>query len=352
MSINRVKYSYDRIQNIFFGLASLIGTGLTIFTLFNLEKGEPDNLKVIESLLGVILVLILTFVLSSFHYHKRLTSASNLTSRNEFLENKVIESEIIARSISEYQFNVSYFQVKLLYKLENFIQYIQPIIEDHSLIDDLNDEFLKKEYKNMTKDKMIDYISKEFYHQLSILTSNIESYYTLVTGDKCSVTLKLIKETNGIINVKTLYRDPHSYSKRKVNDYKNGSPQIYVASDNTAFDVIVNPSKPEVVFVNDDLNSLKEKTLYNNNNQNWNKQYFATLVVPITDSYDKRGNNLLGFLTVDNFRGKLNSDSNVNFLSLCGNLFYPIIDKFHKISNFANSKNLNNECTDRFTYWG
>jgi hypothetical protein len=194
-------------------------------------------------------------------------------------------------------------------------------------------QFLSNKEKYSEED-LTDIVNR-FDYFLIILTSNLQNYFSFVSDDNCSVSIKVIDKNKEFI--RTYFRDPVNLNKRKKSD-RNYKSSKYKISENTAFDVILDPKFDNVHFYDDNLSELYDKHLYRNSNENWHKLYNSTLVVPISIVLKENDRDILGFITIDNKKGNLSTDVNKEFLFGIGDMLYNMFNKFSEFSTFALNK--------------
>lgn len=105
-------------------------------------------------------------------------------------------------------------------------------------------------------------------------------------------------------------QDPKTRKRWLADENIDGNGLLHYTM-NTAFKDILTNSKRSY-YMSNNLFLLSRFRLYENQNKNWRKFYNATLVVPITLEEDAEligRNNVVGFLCVDNKKGRF--DSNV-----------------------------------------
>jgi len=347
----------DDKLNIYFGIASLLGlifnVGFIAFSIYN-NKFTSDK-EIFITLGSSVLILSIAFIIFVTHYSKyfkklnkhyierheeleseyskkyneldsnyniELKALADLPSKNSFLIERIKTHELILKSNAEYIHNI----------LHNYRNTLFKIDESYSNLNSLSDE------------EIIESINI-FERYLTTLTTNLQSYFTQLTDDKCSVTIKLIKDKK----VKTCYRDPISYRSRKSSDRKiNGDVFVYETTDNYAFHIISSNDYPATFYICDDMRKDKD---YFNINKNWENLYYATAVVSISSGINKRGREILGFLCVDNFKGNLKQSAVEGFMSGVGDMLFNLFKKFDLIINFAKQKNIDDERVRFYTTW-
>ena len=155
------------------------------------------------------------------------------------------------------------------------------------------------------------------------IVDNIVDALKSLTGHNCSVSIKVFfGGDGGVRRVYTYARDSLSSYERSKTDRKLDG---YVYSDNSAFEDIQNPSKPDYFLCND-LTGLGNG--YRNSNPDWRMYYNATIVVPIKAPNSIDGIDTVGFLCVDNKGGGFDDQFSVKLLSSLAYLLYSIIGLF------------------------
>ncbi len=270
-----------------------------------------------------IVFLSLTLVAAYFYYLKELRKLNDLPSLNDKLVKDNIHYEVLLNSSAEILHNITHYYRNTLYIFDS-------ILDENDII----------------KDKLDDAITY-FYSFLDILTSNVQSYFSAYTKDKCAVTLKLVKDDL----VKTFYRDSISYRARKKNDRDtHGNIKLSEINENTDFYSIMNKDLKETTFL---CNSLNSHESYSNSNSDYQKYYNACAVVPISrnSGKDKVILHVIGFLCVDNYKGGFANQHVENFLCGLSDPLYNLFLKYEQIINLAVDKGISNEKISKF-YWG
>jgi len=302
--IFKYKIYIGDIWSHIYGVFGFIGLLITIVyayrTFINSQTSEIT--PIIHSLTYSVIGVIALFTLSSLYYIIRLQKLR--TYKNEFQDiSDKYENQLLANKYqSDCIHNIIHYHRNINARL---FQYIK---------DNQNDE----------KEKSI--IKKRFEDYLVVLTSNLQNYFSFITLDNCSVSIKLLDETKQ--NVFTFFRDPINLNKRKKSDINN---DLYSINDNTAFKIIMDEDLTNTFFYCDNLQALYDNHEYDNSNPNWYKLYNSTLVVPISMVLEEGKRDVIGFITVDNFKGKLAEDPNKEFLFGIGDLLYNIFVKYKLI---------------------
>jgi hypothetical protein len=152
---------------------------------------------------------------------------------------------------------------------------------------------------------------------LLYMLSNIKEAFDIITDDECAACIKMIDNQE----ITTFMRDPVSYRSR------DGAPSKYPYYENTAFKNILSNRRPDLYFLSNNLPS--EKT-YVNGNPHCNRDYLATLVVPIRLVLNKQGESqIIGFICVDNFKGNFTEKLSVDTLAVFADLSFPLFASFN-----------------------
>jgi hypothetical protein len=122
-----------------------------------------------------------------------------------------------------------------------------------------------------------------------------------ITGRKCHCTIKTFNKNNNMVSTKARDDLPHNSARRVIDEHK----VEFHYRENTAFKEILENSSAGW-YVGNDLQTLRRNGQYENSNANWDKQYNATVVVPITYSMSPQTmdrEHCSGFITVDSMAG-------------------------------------------------
>lgn len=95
------------------------------------------------------------------------------------------------------------------------------------------------------------------------MVTNIKEVFDVLTGDECSVSVKLVDFEKNEYYIRTFLRDPITSRERSGADQK--LPK-FPYNQNTAFYNILDPNCPNSFFL---CNDLKNKENYFNCNINW-----------------------------------------------------------------------------------
>lgn len=316
-----------------YGLSSSVGLIITIgIIIYNYNN--PDANKDFNYILTILVFLLASvlfmFLISVIYYSNRLKKYSQIPADYSFLKEQTERHDIILNQICECSHIITHYFRNLDFYLQN-------------IIDSDNDEVEETE--------LIAAINKFDYFLINI-TTNLQSYFSQITDDNCSITIKLLNFNRSSNDTETLvrtyFRDPVNFKKRRNIDSSCSPCNV---EDNTAFSIIMNPNFQNIYFSEDNLPDLYDNHLYKNPNPDWYKYYHSSLVVPISIVTNLDSRNVLGFLSVDNFKGDLATNSNKEYLFFVADLLYLAFSKFNKIINLAESKNIKNEKLDRYTNW-
>jgi len=316
----------DKIWNHLYGISTVICLVFTLICSYFTIKGEKtDNeIIIIYALLGVVAAFVIMFFLHTVYFQKKLAKMNEMPLRLKTAEDQYELSISIHKQISECSHTISHYYRNNLARIDDF----------------LNDR------DNYTNEEILEIIDRFDYFLINI-TSSLELFFSVATEDNCSITIKLLEKGKGL--VKTYFRDPVNNKKRKTSD--GSYDGICHFTDNTAFEIIMDPDYKNVYFACDDLIELYNDHIYKNPNSNWHLFYRSTLVVPISMVIGENERNIIGFLSVDNYKGDLSYKPHIEYLFFVGDLLYNIFVKFSELINFAKEKGLENEKIKRFSNW-
>lgn len=279
---------------------------------------EDEDLKtVIITLLIAFITLMITFIVVSRYFVIQLKKNKDYKTLYT-IEQRTLKDQVLT---NKYKSDC----------LHNIAHYYRNCMKNLDLKSD-KVELLSKEEKQ----KIITRV--DFF--LVVLTSNLQNYFSFVTGDNCSITIKLASRDKK--HFVTFFRDPINFNKRRK---AYNREERYLIKNDSALSIITNPAFENTYFYADNLQNLNiGNSPYKNSNPMWKEFYNATLVVPITMIVEKKDkktgkkeieNNVLGFLSVDNFKGKLGTDENKEFLLGVGDLLYILIEKYKNFIEIA-----------------
>lgn len=288
-----LKDLWTHIYGIITLISFIAALWFTISTLNNENVTFKDTLYVC---LGVITVLCFVIVRISLKYSQMQEMGANLM--NYERENNDLITLIQLQS--ETTHNIIHYYRSLMLRVDAMI---------HEL---------DKEAK--IDQKLLDELLDDNKHFLIMFTSSLQNYFSIYTDDNCSISIKLL-DKNGK-RIRTLFRDPVNLKKRRMAELSN-IRDTYSASNNTAFETILNKNKKDYYFASDNLKDLYERHLYTNCNHSWNNFYNATVVTPISRNNNKEDiRHVLGFLTVDNKNGYLVDNSTIEYMFGMSDLLY------------------------------
>lgn len=307
-----------------YGILGTIGLAITIIFTYNSYKNEKnqDIIAVIQSLSFSIIVVTLVFVIVSAYYIRKLQKLRKYRTDFELEKSKLDRQFLVNQYQSECFHNITHYHRNINARLQQFIR-----------------------NKDDYSDKEILFLLDRFDYYLIVLTSNLQNYFSFVTSDNCSVSIKIVDENKKF--VRTFFRDPVNLNKRKKSDngYTNNK---YPILENTAFDIITNPRYSNMHFYDNNLEELSKSGRYINSNNNWKDLYNATLVIPISMVLKEKDRDIIGFITIDNKKGNLATDVNKEFLFGVGDILYNIFIKYSEFINFASHKIKNNDRIETF----
>lgn len=171
--------------------------------------------------------------------------------------------------------------------------------------------------KNTSADRY-EILHGSFMSFIDFTLTNIKACLTNISGDECSVCIKIISDNRSI---QVLRRDNVSYRIRS--NFDNRHPSFPIIS-NSAFSKIADGHDSATYFACD---NLAGNGGYVNTHDGWQSLYNATVVVPIQKiirqgpggEYD-----IVGFLCVDNLNGNLDNPTCRDFLSAIGDSLYNL----------------------------
>lgn len=322
--IFKKKIDLSDVWSHIYGILGVIGLAITIIFTYNSYKNESDKniITVIKSLSFSVVVVTLVFVIVSAYYIRKMQKLRKYRTDFELEKSKLDRQYLVNQYQSECFHNITHYHRNIYARLQQFIQD--------------KDKYSKEE---------ILFLLDRFDYYLIILTSNLQNYFSFVTSDNCSVSIKIVDKNKKF--VRTFFRDPVNLNKRKKSD-SNYSNSKYPILENTAFDIITNPNYSNVHFYDDNLKELSDSHSYNNSNTSWKDLYNATLVVPISMTLKEKNRDIIGFITIDNKKGNLATDVNKEFLFSVGDILYNIFIKYAEFINFASKNIKNNERIEAF----
>lgn len=295
-----------------FGLVAFAITGIGLYSSYN-NVANNDFIFVLETITYSLAAIIVSYIAASMFFVAKISKLKQSEYQAEKLDRNLKNQYIVNKYQSELFHSIAHYQRNILARLL---------------------EFNKQDFKPSD----IDDIKNRFHDFLVILTSNVQSYFSFITQDNCSVTIKKVCDDK--VHVKPLFRDPVNFNKRKKSDeeYQENGGQ-YKIGKNTAFKIITDPTLKNNFFYDDKLNELADAGYYENSNPKWRELYNATIVVPISMLLRKNSRDVIGFLTVDNIKGGLANDTNKEFLFGIADLLYNVFLNYSNFIKFVEQKN-------------
>lgn len=165
--------------------------------------------------------------------------------------------------------------------------------------------------------------------------------YDDYTSFPCHVSVKIFKYENRVKSdrVITYGRDRcHSQHQRWQTDID--LPE-FSYNKSTQFKKIVDSSE-ERYFVNNNLKRLGRQ--YENRNENWHSYYNATLVVPISEKFNRSSltkDSIEGFLCIDNKYGGFDQRISVNIALAFARVLYRVIMRTRQLEIVKENRNAN-----------
>lgn len=318
-------YLYSNAANIS-SIAGLLFSLANLILTYNYGAENPQLLSISFAILLVILMGL--FVYTNFKYAQKIQNYDSLLLTNNNILRENNKKDVELKSTPETLSDINYYNETTWIKLENII--------------------VKGNKQGLTEKDMCC-VCDILFSYLVAFTSCIQSYYSSVTGDKCAVTIKLIRKTHNQDMVKTFFRDPISFPKRAQNDKRlDGSKFIYRTEENTGFSIILDKKYYDLNFSCDDLASMGGN--YSNTNPNYRKFYNATIIEPITiKKQDKFA--IKEFVCVDNLDGNLNRKGLKYTLECCAIQLYSLFERFEQLNNQNNNITYDHELKRAYYDW-
>lgn len=328
------------IGNIFETIAKVVGFGASLLALIvtvrSFMQKTPENQdlnNVIILLCSLVVIFAVTMLTQIYLYDKALSKLRDLPAKNQELSAELRHYIRIYSTITESFHNICHSHRYVELQLLDVITKMEAGIE-------CNKDACRR-YAHMFEGFIIQTCLTGISLTLSAITKN-----------DCAVCIKIV---NGQ-KLKTLYRDPQSYRKRKKSDYtQKGTPFIYSITENYAFRLIVDKNHKDAFFCCDDL--LKHPHYPDNNrNPEWTKLYNATIVVPIraNPTGQKKGKEeykLLGFLCCDNTHGGFANTEVLDLVSSIGDMMFNLLFLWDRFVGLAIEAGLENEIMLKYKDW-
>lgn len=300
-----------------YGIFSMMGLCITIYFTYNAYQHiqNPEHATIIHTLGICLVTVILTFILSSAYFFRRIRRNKEDIASNKQIKKELRSLYLINKYQSECFHNITHYYRNAIASL------------------DLSEE----EIKLLDKERKQEIVRRMDYFFI-MLTASIQNYFSIVTDDNCSVTIKLLDDSNKC--VRNFFRDPINFNKRRRLYAEDDEILI---KDNTALKMITDPDFKNVFFYDDDLATLKKLGQYENSNKDWESLYNANIIVPISMVIEKETRKIVGFLAVDNFEGKLATVENKEFLFGVSDLLYNLFVKYRTFIKLAHDETKENE---------
>jgi hypothetical protein len=200
-------------------------------------------------------------------------------------------------------------------RLNVLLNSIGKILEARSEINsELVNYLIKETTEPSFKESTADFIS-------TILDRTAEIFGE-ETGFVCSCSIKIL--TPNPIGQKepwfiTHARDSISSQIRRRDD---ASRESYPITAHTPFHQLLSDLNNRGFYCNNDLRFEVAEGRYSNGNENWRRYYNATAIVTIEDPATTRGEDVIGFLCVDNKFGSFEPENCYYILSLIASELY------------------------------
>jgi len=243
----------NNISAGFFGIASVVGCGITVWQ----ETSDRSNPWWFVCLLVGIVV---TGFLGHYFYVRGLTAHSAMELRKRDLVIREKDQEI-AEILAETE--------KVLSTL-----FEQAGIWLHKVTHDIRDRTAQLEWLRDKNKLSLDHIRLDAKDTGRNIANYVEELFSFCLEEQVAVSIKIIKKRdNGQEVAITLCRSQHSASGRKIGD------EHVVGPENTAFHEIRTGTTP--YYGKSDLIKEARDGRYFNGNPRWSEQYKCAIVVPI-----------------------------------------------------------------------
>jgi hypothetical protein len=235
-------------------------------------------------------------------------------------------------------FAVLFYFVILLFFLGYFIhayarkaRYAEAICCIHDSIHSIRDTtaYLKKCYLHQER-----YELSKFIQSLQNTIDPVAMAFTLVTGTKCRVAIKILGGGNEqALYVKTLCRDSQSTKNCNNKDIQEG--QQHLVSKNTDYNLILHNGRN--IFLHNSLNDDPNYMNTSRNNNNEKLPYSAAIVLPIRlvvhDNINKEPRQkVMGFLAIDSSsRNTFTEKYDVQMGATVADALFPVIDVWSRV---------------------
>jgi hypothetical protein len=148
---------------------------------------------------------------------------------------------------------------------------------DRRLFDLLHNRVLTKDFRFAgLSPEFVDSVERVIIANVIAVLDNAARVFRIFTGHECAAAVKRpFRDEDNVMMTKGLARDTHSDANRSGADDGN-----YLLANNTAFDEIWN--KEAEFYLCNDLLTASQQNKYTNPRKDWQKDYNATIVLPIT----------------------------------------------------------------------
>lgn len=319
----------DGIYAHLYGIITIVSfiVALVIAVITLKKETGPDIKDILYILVALIAILSAVLITVSIKYSSLYAISRDLIN----MGNDNDQLNILIKQQSETFHNITHYYRNRISQLDEYKE-------------------LRQHTEFVLDNKFIHEIAERNYSFLILIVTSIQNYFSNYTDDNCSVTLKLLDDDK--THIQTLFRDPVNLKKRRQAERSYLNNNSYLVSDNTAFEIITDEQFTNIYFASDNLVELYENHNYKNMNPQWFKLYNSTVVVPISMLLSRNSRKIVGFITVDNFKGNLADDISLEFLFGIGDLLYNWIVKMKEFTTFAHSNHIYDEKFDRFIFRG
>jgi len=313
---------FNNNKDNIFGYSSFLGFITTFFyTWYSIYKSNWS----IDFQLAIVMVSLVNLFLAVFGFYmiRKFNEVSSLYS--DYLVNK----KQMTLKIKELKSQVNN-ERKLQYEIATITHNIQHKTRDVS--NKFFQDIVSGDFSHFHERQ------KSFEKFMFYFVGNIKQLFDIITGDKCSVSIKLIVPSSvqdkGNAHIETYIRDNISYRERGAIDRKLSK---YPYFENTAFKLILSESEDANYFLS---NNLSNEQGYNNKHDGWESYYNACIVVPIRLILSEGTYLVIGFICVDNINGNFEEKIGLNILASYADSCFQLFSSYNELSEAAKENQL------------
>ncbi len=322
----------SHVYGIIGSIGTFIALLIALFSYFQIKDDLTNDIAtVLATFTGLSLAVVVTFFFFTRAYAGQLDRNAKKIREFDNVVMHLFRQSSISALVTQTYHNIMHHGRSLLCELS---QCIEEFAASTKKVQAAPDDETKKKFQKIA-------LSIERF--MCLLTSNIKVVSDAILDDDTSVTIKKVNAQNNIIH--TFWRDSVSERLRSVSDKTpDGSQHSYLISENTAFQLIVDPNHKQSTFFCNDLNNYPD---YNNSNPKWTEYYNSAGVVPISLSKDKK-RKIVGFLCVDGFSQNFENTVIKEVLCSYGDLLYVFFEKIHQLAEICVNGGVTNAVLEKF----